>query len=175
MQLRMSPGGSTRYSRRSRPELPTSSVTVTIAARSLIGWRSDSCRRRATYCFSPRSSIESPVPPPIATTRTPPWPTVRCRVLFFIGGASLWSEVVAQQVLGAGSFALRVEQFSKAGIFLQKREIFVVAGVVAVFRTQLNCDFQIFHRGLGFSRQAIQGRHRVENVIGLRSELFRAQ
>jgi len=37
MQLRMSPGGSTRFSRRSRPELPPSSVTVTIAVSSVMG------------------------------------------------------------------------------------------------------------------------------------------
>src|ERR1700681_2114239 len=171
MQLRMSPGGSTRYSRRRRPELPPSSVTVTIAARSLIGWRSDSCRRRATYCFSPRSSIESPVPPPIATTRTPPGPAVRSRVPFFIGIASLWSELAAQLDSGAGGFAFGVEQFGKAGIFLQEREIFVVARVVAVFRTQLNRDFQIFHRRFGFPGQTIQRGHCIENVIGLGRKL----
>src|SRR5580700_11343339 len=37
MQLRMSPGGSMRFSRRRRPELPPSSVTVTMAARSVMG------------------------------------------------------------------------------------------------------------------------------------------
>src|SRR5580704_10173224 len=170
MQLRMSPGGSTRYSRRRRPELPPSSVTVTTAARSLIGWRSDSCLRRATKCFNPRSSIESPVPPPMATTRTPPGAAVDCGFLFFIGIASPWSELEAQRDSGAGGFALGVEQFGKAGIFLQKRKIFVVAGVVAVFRTQLNRDFQIFHRRFGFPGQTIQRGHRVKNVIGLRCQ-----
>ena len=40
MQLRISPGGSTSNSRRSRPELPPSSVTVTIAVMSRSGSRS---------------------------------------------------------------------------------------------------------------------------------------
>src|SRR5881396_1747794 len=73
MQLRMSPGGRMRFSRRKRPELPPSSVTVTIAARSAMG-RSAVARpsvRRITCSLSPRSSVESPVPPPRATTRKP--------------------------------------------------------------------------------------------------------
>ena len=37
MQLRMSPGGRMRFSRRNRPELPPSSVTVTMAVRSAMG------------------------------------------------------------------------------------------------------------------------------------------
>src|SRR5437016_2412161 len=73
MQLRMSPGGRMRFSRRKRPELPPSSVTVTMAARSAMG-RSAVARpseRRITCSLSPRSSVESPVPPPRATTRKP--------------------------------------------------------------------------------------------------------
>src|SRR5580693_10193286 len=70
MQLRMSPGGRTRYSRRNRPELPPSSVTVTTAARSAMGSGVRTFLRVATYSFSPRSTVESPVPPPSATIRT---------------------------------------------------------------------------------------------------------
>src|SRR5262249_6843994 len=62
MQLRMSPGGSTSKSRRRRPELPPSSVTVTTAEMSRPG-------SHATYFFNPCSKAESPVPPPIDTTR----------------------------------------------------------------------------------------------------------
>src|SRR5271163_3865387 len=80
MQLRMSPGGSTRYSRRRRPELPPSSVTVTTAARSAMGSGVRSFLRVATYSFSPRSTVESPVPPPSATIRTG---TVRSSADFF--------------------------------------------------------------------------------------------
>lgn len=57
---------------RKRPEEPPSSVTVTNAARSLIQQGSqstDTCPGTATCRRKPRSSVESPVPPPIATTR----------------------------------------------------------------------------------------------------------
>src|SRR5262245_1038523 len=60
MQLRMSPGGSTPNSRRSRPEEPPSSVTVTTPA-------SSRSRTLPTWCLRPRNSAERPVPPPIAT------------------------------------------------------------------------------------------------------------
>src|SRR5258707_3129249 len=73
MQLRMSPGGRMRFSRRKRPELPPSSVTVTMAARSAMG-RSVLARssvRRMTSSLRPRRSVERPVPPPRATTRKP--------------------------------------------------------------------------------------------------------
>src|ERR1700730_14050285 len=62
-----------RFSRRRRPELPPSSVTVTIAVRSLTGlwWFAESSRRRVTYSFRPRNRVESPVPPPRATTLRP--------------------------------------------------------------------------------------------------------
>ena len=55
----MSPGGSTPMSRRSRPELPPSSATVTTAVRLLVS------------SFRPPSSAARPVPPPMATTRGP--------------------------------------------------------------------------------------------------------
>src|SRR5690349_23854879 len=73
MQLRMSPGGRMRFSRRKRPELPPSSVTVTIAARSETGRSAvaSSSGRRTTCSFRPRNSVESPVPPPSATMRKP--------------------------------------------------------------------------------------------------------
>src|SRR6267378_2361858 len=73
MQLRISPGGRMRFSRRRRPELPPSSVTVTMAVRSLTGlwWFAQSSRRRVTYSFRPRNRVESPVPPPRATTLRP--------------------------------------------------------------------------------------------------------
>src|SRR6266545_363881 len=63
MQLRMSPGGSTPNSRRSRPEEPPSSVTVTTPV---------ICRRPGPrWCFKPRRRAERPVPPPIATSAQP--------------------------------------------------------------------------------------------------------
>src|ERR1700723_3875213 len=70
MQLRRSPGGSILKSLRSRPEEPPSSVTVTTAARSAI-WEGSAAGRPGTLtCLrKPRSNVERPVPPPMATTR----------------------------------------------------------------------------------------------------------
>src|SRR5712692_7949980 len=73
MQLRISPGGRMRFSRRKRPELPPSSVTVTMAARSAMGRSMLACSPvwRMTSSLRPRRSVERPVPPPRATTRKP--------------------------------------------------------------------------------------------------------
>lgn len=59
------------YSRRKRPELPPSSVTVTTAAIFAIGRCSPFWLGVAMCAFNPRSNIESPVPPPSATMRMP--------------------------------------------------------------------------------------------------------
>ena len=59
MQFRMSPTGGIPSSSRSAPDDPPSSATVTIAVMLLV------CSLR------PRSSVERPVPPPIATIRGP--------------------------------------------------------------------------------------------------------
>src|SRR6185295_7373360 len=71
-QLRISPGGSTSKSRRRRPELPPSSLTVTTAEISTEESSEGGRPCAGTYCFSPCSSAESPVPPPIATTCSGP-------------------------------------------------------------------------------------------------------
>ncbi len=68
MQLRISPGGRISKSRRSLPELPPSSVTVTTAVISIggrlgSGW---TCAPAACF-FSPERRVDNPVPPPIAT------------------------------------------------------------------------------------------------------------
>ncbi len=59
MQLRMSPTGGSPSCVRSLPDDPPSSATVTTAVRLLV------CSLR------PRSRVDSPVPPPSATTRGP--------------------------------------------------------------------------------------------------------
>jgi hypothetical protein len=78
----MSPGGRIFRSSRNRPEEPPSSVTVTTAESSPIvveapilgvdesslGVLRRSCT--GTNCFNPRSRVDRPVPPPIATTRS---------------------------------------------------------------------------------------------------------
>ena len=62
----MSPGGRTRKSRRKRPELPPSSVTVTMAVIETVG------RSGTAQAFSPLRSVDSPLPPPMETMRRGP-------------------------------------------------------------------------------------------------------
>src|SRR4029077_12253129 len=69
------------------------------------------------------------------------------------------------------SVLFRIEQFGEAGIFLQESKILVVARVVAVGSAQFDSDFQIGQRGIGFAGEAIERRHSVNNVIGLRRQL----
>jgi len=47
---------------------------------------------------------------------------------------------------------LRIQKLSETGIFLEESEVFVIARVIAVFRTQLNGDLEIGHGGIGFAR-----------------------
>src|SRR5271168_304481 len=155
----MSPGGRMRYSRRNRPELPPSSVTVTMAVRSAMGCCGRRLPRSAMCCFSPRSTVERPVPPPSATTRTD---GDRRSTAFFMGEC---------RKSAGRTVALRVEQLGKARIFLQECEILVVASVIAVFRTQLDGDLEVEHRRIGFAGQAVESRHGVDDVIGLRRSL----
>ena len=66
IQARISPGGRTKKSRRRRPELPPSSVTVTIAVIETAG------RSGPAHAFRPLSSVDKPLPPPIDTIRSGP-------------------------------------------------------------------------------------------------------
>src|SRR5215471_600566 len=83
MQLRISPGGSILNSFRSLPLDPPSSLTVTTAQRSRIdrgaGFVVGVSAGEGTNFLSPLRRVESPVPPPIATTRRPPdWTVFSC-------------------------------------------------------------------------------------------------
>src|SRR2546421_3685990 len=69
MQWRIAPGGSIRNPSRRRPDLPPSSETVTMA-------ESASSQRpprpwSPTSSFRPESAVDSPVPPPMATSFRP--------------------------------------------------------------------------------------------------------
>ena len=81
IQLRISPGGSMLSSLRRRPLEPPSSLTVTTAQRSRM--MGEPARATANSAgvrakrLSPLRRVESPVPPPMATTRRP-----RSRVAF---------------------------------------------------------------------------------------------
>src|SRR5271170_7616298 len=122
MQLRMSPGGSIFMSSRSRPEEPPSSVTVTTAESSRMMHRRSGqggagatgisgCRPIripllrsgvTTYRFSPRSKVDNPVPPPMATTRSS----------FSFGSAELCSDMreVSYPSLDAKGLGLDLER-----------------------------------------------------------------
>src|SRR5215472_7406412 len=186
MQLRMSPGGKMRFSRRNRPELPPSSVTVTMAARSEMGRSAvaSSSGRRTTCSFKPRNKVESPVPPPKATMRKPVGSAFLVERCFFIclrnkrhvystekgstrrkpqNASDKWkwrheSPVTSHwlRFLADKPVFLGVKQLGEARIFLKKREVFVVARVVAVFRAQLDGDFEVFECRVGLAREAIE-------------------
>src|SRR6266851_1341203 len=173
----MSPGGRMRFSRRKRPELPPSSVTVTMAARSAMG-RSVLARssvRRMTSSLRPRRSVERPVPPPRATTRKPRDRVFGLELRFVMrvfGMAEQVSfyrkefntententekkktgqaEACPTKRLAGGAVFLRIEELGEARVFLEESKIFVVARVIAVFRAQLDGDFQIGEGGIGF-------------------------
>src|SRR6266850_2421730 len=197
MQLRMSPGGRMRFSRRKRPELPPSSVTVTMAARSAMGRSVLACSsvRRMTSSLRPRRSVERPVPPPRATTRKP-WDRIFgfearfFRSAFGISGINPRKRNFTQRAqriprqrrknrtgkacpykrpLTGGAVFLRIEQLGEARIFLEEGKILVVARVIAVFRTQLNGDLQIGQGGISFAGQAIEGGQRIVNMVGFGS------
>ena len=190
MQLRMSPGGRMRFSRRRRPELPPSSVTVTMAARSEMGRSAVACSsvRRMTCSLRPRRSVERPVPPPRATTRK-----LRENLFgldgdfFTVGFCEAYPRHCTERRINTeyrerrtqshrdrpevgptagGAVFLRIEKFGEARIFLEEGEILVVAGVIAIFRAQLNGDLQIGHGGIGFAGEAIERGQRVMNVVG---------
>src|SRR5438105_15674417 len=101
MQLRMSPGGRMRFSRRNRPELPPSSVIVTTAARSEIGRSAvaSSSRRRTTRSFNPRNKVESLVPPPKATMRKPGGKALVGEACFFILGRDTNALFILQELI----------------------------------------------------------------------------
>src|SRR5271166_1742438 len=168
MQLRRSPGGSILKSLRSRPEDPPSSVTVTTAARSAIRpasgavWLED-----ATWRRNPRSRIERPVPPPIATTRSAPAASP---------GAMAWGTgsepnfgVVAEVTCPLGY--LRIQQFRKPRVIRHVLEVIVRAGQEPVFGIQLDGLAQVTEAVLSASCNGVQQGQPVKSVIGLRMGL----
>jgi len=65
----------------------------------------------------------------------------------------------------------RVQQFGKAGVFLEEGEVFIIARVVTVFGAELDGNLEIGHGGIGFASEAIERRERVMNVVGFRRGL----
>jgi len=93
MQFRMSPGGRTCSSSRRRPELPPSSVTVTMTDKSALNF------------FNPRSRVERPVPPPIET--------IFGLLVFFVANATYFSAGVTN-CLKSGSSLSDSKSLSRA-------------------------------------------------------------
>ncbi len=59
-----------------------------------------------------------------------------------------------------------IEHLGEARVFLEEREIFVVPRVISIFGAELDSDLQIFHRGVGFTRKAVESGESVVNVVG---------
>ena len=168
MQLRRSPGGSMLKSLRSRPEEPPSSVTVTTAARSAMALvaagrspGAETCRR------SPRSSVDRPVPPPMATTRkrTRQTASVACSVLRRLRRFDrLQESLSSKQALRN----LRIQQLGKARIVRHVLEVVVDARLQPVLGVQFDGPRQIGKAVLGVAGDRFQHRQPVKSVVGAR-------
>src|SRR5260370_42485225 len=75
--------------------------------------------------------------------------------------------------ISVASVFFRIEEFSEAGIFLQEGEILVVAGVIALGAAQIDRDFQIRERRVGFASGTIESDEREYRVIGFGRALAR--
>src|SRR5215471_1167825 len=183
MQLRISPGGSMLNSLRSRPLEPPSSLTVTTAHKSRIrgepGSAVVSSVGERTKRFNPWRSVESPVPPPMATTRNPHSRVASgaavSAVFVCIGRFSgllspadlaglTWKIGIADAQFGAG---IGIQKLGEARIFRQILEIGIVARLVAQLRVQAKRLIQPLERVLDVPGQAIESREAVDHEIDL--------
>jgi len=71
-----------------------------------------------------------------------------------------------KQLAGEAVF-LRIEQLGEARVFLEEREIFIVARVITIFRAKLDGYLQIGEGGIGFAGETIERRQRVMDMVGL--------
>src|SRR6185437_7962511 len=89
---------------------------------------------RTTYAFSPLSSVESPVPPPIATTRSPaPGRFIPAFDGFRESGISPL-QAFFWRYIGRGFPGIGIKQFSKSRIFRKVLEVGIIAGLVTKHR-----------------------------------------
>src|ERR1700723_3578445 len=182
MQLRRSPGGSMLKPMRNRPEEPPSSVTVTTAARSEInpGWAVGvagvTCSRR------PRSNVESPVPPPMATTRNES------------GGAGVSATLSERCLAGAISVVnkfksrpdginrnglnqrrrsqfekplrdFRIQQLGEAGIVHHALKVVIRTRLEAISRVQLDRSTEIGQAVMGAAGDGVEQGEAVKGVV----------
>src|ERR1019366_4337470 len=153
MQLRMSPGGSTSNSRRKRPELPPSSVTVTMAVMSTEGIAGPAGRAEG---FNPARTLDNPFPPPMATTRSGEWSFMR--------------ESWAPESPSLPRVLIRIEQGAERGLMGQRSEIRIMARKQTVARFQFNGAAEV-HLGVGkVARQCLGERQRIVYVLGTGSD-----
>src|SRR5262249_13326763 len=145
MQLRMSPGGSTSNSRRSRPELPPSSLTVTIAVMSSCGAAPSTTR---ACSFRPERSAERPVPPPMATTLR--------------GDVSSMEPGRAELPV----LLLGVEQGIEGRLAGQRCEIHVLPRHDAIARLDFDGTLQVVIGACDIARKRLRQRQRVVHMIG---------
>lgn len=76
-----------------------------------------------------------------------------------------WVIPIGKTVSAGDAVFFRIQKLGKARIFLKKGEIFVIAGVITVFRTKLDSDLEIGHGGIGFAGQAVKSSERVMNMV----------
>src|SRR6266496_1237211 len=155
--------------------------------------------RRVTCSLRPRRRVESPVPPPRATTRKPRERELEFEARFFIFGSEAIrrlhstgknstqrsrrprrrerqdglkpaaTKTAGKHGKGSGTRAvlLRIEQFGKARVFLEKSKVLIIARVIAVFRAELDGDLEIGQSGIGFAGKTIERGQSVMNMVGL--------
>ena len=75
--------------------------------------------------------------------------------------------------LASRAVFLGIKQFGETRVFLKEREVLVISRMIAIFRTELDGDFQVLHCGIGLAGEAIQRCESVMNVVGFRSGLTR--
>src|SRR5580700_5974867 len=187
MQFRMSPGGSILKSSRSRPDEPPSSVTVTTAESSRITHRNEGqgdggglCISGAppiripllrsgvtTYRFSPRSRVDNPVPPPMATTRSS----------FSFDSAKFRDDMreVSYPSLNEHHFSLdagagldlRIKQLRKSRIVRHILKVRIRTRLNPVPRILTDRLRQVFQATVRVARHARQHRQPIQRIVGL--------
>src|ERR1017187_8189376 len=149
MQLRMSPGGRTSNSRRRRPELPPSSVTVTMAVIStegLVGPRGGAC------CFSPGRTRDRPGPPPMETTRS--------------GESSSMGDGRAAERPPLPHLLFRIKQGMERSLFGQRSEIRILARKQTVARFQFNGAAEVLLGTGKVAGECLGERQRIVDMVG---------
>jgi hypothetical protein len=74
---------------------------------------------------------------------------------------------LSHKPLAGGAVFLWIEQLGETRVFLEESKIFVVARVIAVFRTQLDSNLEVGEGGVGFAGEAIERGKSIVNMVGL--------